>query len=71
MRYREGLQRRGHLAELCGATSEGDVRESLSGTIGRFVPDIVHAHDAYRTVIQLLGLRVLWVVSMSVENFRR
>ena len=69
MRYRDGLQRRGHLAELFGMTSEGGLRESLEGKIGRFNPDIVHAHDAYRMGIQLLGLRVPWVVSMRGEDF--
>ena len=69
MRYRDGLQRRGHLAELFGITTEGTLRESLAGKIGRFGPDIVHAHDAFRMGIQLLGLRVPWVVSMSGEDF--
>src|SRR5262245_27744054 len=45
-RYREGLQRYGHLCELFGGTSDGDLKQSLAGTIGRFKPDIVHAHDA-------------------------
>jgi glycosyltransferase involved in cell wall biosynthesis len=69
MRYRDGLQRRGHLAELFGVTSEGNLRESLEGKIGRFAPDIVHAHDAFCMGIQLLGLRVPWVVSMTGDDF--
>lgn len=69
MRYRDGLQRRGHLAEVFGATSEGDLKESLAGKIGRFEPDIVHAHDAFRMGIQLLGLKTPWVVSTSGEDF--
>ncbi len=71
MRYRDGLQRRGHLAELFGVTTDGDLRESLTGKIGRFKPDIVHAHDAFHMGMQLLGLRVPWVVSMSGEDFHR
>ena len=69
MRYRDGLQRRGHLAELFGVTTDGNLRESLEGKIGRFRPDIIHAHDAYRMGIQLLGLKMPWVVSMSGEDF--
>ena len=69
IRYRDGLQRRGHLAELFGVTTDGNLRESLEGKIGRFRPDIIHAHDAYRMGIQLLGLRMPWVVSMSGEDF--
>ncbi|MHC4512174.1 MAG: glycosyltransferase family 4 protein [Planctomycetota bacterium] len=65
-RYREGLQRRGHLAELFGGTGEGELKQSLAGTIGRFKPDIVHAHDAYRMGLQLLGLK-----SMSGEDFHK
>lgn len=68
LRYREGLQRRGHLCELFGSTGEGGIKQSLEGTIGRFKPDIVHAHDAFRTGIQLLGLRIPWVVSVSGED---
>lgn len=65
LRYREGLQRRGHLCELFGGAG---LRRSLEGTIARFRPDIVHAHDAYRTGISLLGLRLPWVVSTSGED---
>ncbi len=68
-RYRDGLQRRGHLAELFGATGEGELKQSLAGTIGRFRPDIVHAHNASRMGLQLLGLKMPWVVSMSGEDF--
>ena len=67
-RYREGLQRCGHLCELFGATSEGELKQSLAGTIGRFRPDIVHAHDAAAMGVQLLGLRTPWVVSLSGED---
>lgn len=67
-RYREGLQRCGHLCELLGATNEGGLKQSLAGTVGRFRPDIVHAHDAARTGMQLLGLRTPWIVSLSGED---
>jgi len=67
-RYREGLQQRGHLCELFGDTSEGGLKQSLEGTIGRFKPDIVHAHDAFRTGTRLLGLKTPWVVSLSGED---
>lgn len=67
-RYRDGLQRRGHLCELVGDTSDGELRQSLEGTIARFQPDLVHAHDA-RTAIPLLGLRRPWLVSMAGEDF--
>lgn len=67
-RYREGLQRCGHLCELFGATDEGGLKESLAGTMGRFRPDIVHAHDAARCGTLLLGLRTPWVVSLSGED---
>jgi L-malate glycosyltransferase len=67
-RYREGLQQRGHLCELFGGTSEGGLKQSLEGTIGRFKPDIVHAHDALRTGVHLLGLRTPWIVSLSGED---
>lgn len=70
-RYREGLQRRGHLCEVFGSTGEGGLKQSLEGTIGRFRPDIVHAHDAARMGIQLLGLRIPWVVSVSGEDLHR
>jgi len=67
-RYREGLQSCGHLCELFGGTSEGGLKQSLEGTIGRFQPDIVHAHDALRCGMQLLGLRTPWVISLSGED---
>jgi len=67
-RYRDGLQRRGHLCELFGRTSEGGIKQSLEGTLGRFRPDIVHAHDARRCGIQLLGSRTPWVISLSGED---
>jgi len=67
-RYREGLQNCGHLCELFGGTSEGGLKTSLEGTIARFRPDVVHAHDATRTGIQCLGLRTPWVVSLSGED---
>lgn len=67
-RYREGLQQRGHLCEVFGATCEGGLKQSLEGTIGRFKPDLVHAHDALRTGVHLLGLRTPWVVSLSGED---
>lgn len=67
-RYREGLQRRGSLCELLGGSSDGDLKQSLEGTIARFKPDIVHAHHASRTGVQLLGLRIPWVVSVSAED---
>lgn len=67
-RYREGLQHRGHLCEVFGDTSEGGLKQSLEGTVGRFKPDIVHAHDAFRTGIGLLGLKTPWVVSLSGED---
>lgn len=67
-RHRESLQQRGHLCEVFGDTTEGGLKQSLEGTIGRFKPDIVHAHDALRTGVQLLGLRTPWVVSLSGED---
>lgn len=67
-RYRDGLQRRGHLCEVFGDTREGGLKQSLEGTIARFKPDIVHAHDASRTGVHLLGLRTPWVVSASGED---
>ncbi len=67
-RWRDGLQGRGHLCEVFGSTTEGGLKQSLEGTIGRFRPDIVHAHDALRTGVQLLGLRTPWVVSLSGED---
>ncbi len=70
-RYREALQGCGHLCELFGATGEGGLKQSLEGTIGRFRPDIVHAHDAARTGVQLLGLRSPWVVSLSGEDLHQ
>ena len=70
-RYREGLPGRGHLCELIGGTCEGGLKQSLEGTIGRFRPDIVHAHDAARTGVALLGLRSPWVVSLSGEDLHQ
>lgn len=70
-RYRDGLQRRGHLCEMVGSSDEGALKQSLEGTLGRFRPDIVHAHDAARTAIDLLGLRLPWVVSVSGEDVHR
>jgi glycosyltransferase involved in cell wall biosynthesis len=67
-RYREGLQNCGHLCELFGGTSEGGLKTSLEGTIARFRPDVVHAHDATRTGIHCLGLRTPWLVSLSGED---
>ena len=67
-RYREGLQRCGHLCELFGGTGEGGLKQSLAGMVGRFKPDIVHAHDATRMGTKLLGLRTPWVVSLSGED---
>ena len=67
-RYREGLQRRGHLCELFGDAGEGSLKQSLEGTISRFKPDLVHAHDAWRTGIDLLGLRTPWVVSITGDD---
>ncbi len=68
-RYRAGLQRRGHLCEVLGQTEDGGLKQSLEGTIGRLKPDIVHAHDAARTGIGLLGLRLPWVVSLAGDDF--
>ena len=70
-RYREGLQSCGHLCELFGGTSEGGLKQSLEGTIGRFRPDIVHAHDALRCGMHLLGSRTPWVISLSGEDLHR
>lgn len=70
-RYREGLQQRGHLCELFGSTCEGGLKQSLEGTIGRFKPDIVHAHDALRTGVHLLGCRTPWIVSLSGEDLHQ
>lgn len=70
-RYREGLQNCGHLCELFGGTSEGALKQSLEGTIGRFRPDIVHAHDALRCGLQLLGSRTPWVISLSGEDLHQ
>ena len=67
-RYRGGLLRRGHLCEVFGGTSEGNLKQSLAGTIERFGPDIVHAHDAALSGLDLLGLRSRWVVSISGED---
>jgi len=70
-RYRDGLQRRGHLCEIFGATGEGGLKTSLEGTIGRFKPDIVHAHDATLMGMQLLGLHTPWVVSVSGDDLHQ
>jgi glycosyltransferase involved in cell wall biosynthesis len=67
-RYREGLQNCGHVCELFGGTREGGLKQSLEGTIGRFKPDVVHAHDALRVGVHLLGLRTPWIVSLSGED---
>jgi glycosyltransferase involved in cell wall biosynthesis len=67
-RYREGLQRRGHLCELFGDRDDGDLKQSLEGTLARFRPDLVHAHDAWRTGLQLLGLQIPWVVSVRGDD---
>ena len=40
-------------------------RRLKNAKIGRFKPDFVHAHDAFHLGMQLLGLRVPWVVYMS------
>jgi glycosyltransferase involved in cell wall biosynthesis len=68
LRYREGLQRRGSLCELFGGAGQGDLKQSLEGMITRFGPDLVHAHDATRCGVHLLGLRLPWVVSVSSED---
>lgn len=70
-RYRDGLLRRGHLCELVGDGGQGGIKRSLAGTILRFRPDVVHAHDACRSGIQLLGLRTPWVVSISGDDLHR
>jgi len=67
-RYRDGLQRRGHLCEVLGGVGEGGLKQSLEGTIARFRPDLVHAHDAARCGVHLLGSRTPWVVSLSGED---
>jgi glycosyltransferase involved in cell wall biosynthesis len=67
-RWRDALNSRGHLAELFGTDDDGDLKLSLAGTIGRFKPDLVHAHDAGRMGVGLLGLRLPWVVSVSGED---
>lgn len=67
-RYREGLQNCGHLCELFGGSGEGALKQSFEGTLGRFRPDIVHAHDAKRCGMQLLGSRNPWVISLSGED---
>jgi glycosyltransferase involved in cell wall biosynthesis len=67
-RYRTGLQQCGHLCEVFGGVGDGDLKQSLQGTLARFRPDLVHAHDARRCGMQLLGLRLPWVVSLSGED---
>ncbi len=68
LRYRQGLQRRGHLCELLGGEDEGGIKQSFAGAIERFKPDLVHAHDVYRCGLQVLGLRIPWVVSTSGDD---
>lgn len=70
-RYRNGLLRRGHLCEVFGDGSQGALKRSLAGTILRLRPDVVHAHDAFRSGIQLLGLRTPWVVSISGDDLHQ
>lgn len=67
-RYRDGLQQMGHLCEVVGSTGDGGLRQSLEGTVSRFRPDLVHAHDIHRCGLQLLGLRLPWVVSVRGED---
>lgn len=67
-RLRQGLQARGHLCELFGGAADGELKQSLEGTIGRFRPDLVHVHDAARVGIHALGLRVPWVVSTTGDD---
>ncbi|MDP6928240.1 MAG: glycosyltransferase family 4 protein [Planctomycetota bacterium] len=64
-RYRDGLSNRGH---ICEVFDRGVAGPSLEGTIERFHPDVVHAHDAHLNGISLLGLRLPWVVSTSGED---
>ncbi len=71
LRYREGLQRRGHLCELIGGADDGALKESLEGTVERFRPDLVHAHDVWRSGLQLLGMRLPWVVSVSGDDLHQ
>lgn len=66
-RWRDGLQSHGHLCETLGG-GEGGIKQSLEGTLTRFRPDVVHAHDALRCGVPLLGLRLPWVVSLSGED---
>src|SRR5690606_9508971 len=51
-----------------GDAGEGSLKQSLEGTISRFKPDLVHAHDAWRTGVDLLGLRTPWVVSITGDD---
>lgn len=67
-RWRDALMRRGHLCEVFGKDEDGELKQSLEGTIGRFKPELVHAHDAARMGPYLLGLRIPWVVSVSGED---
>lgn len=67
-RWRDGLQARGHLCETFGGGGEGGLTQSLEGTLTRFRPDVVHAHDALRCGVRLLGLRTPWVVSLTGED---
>lgn len=68
LRWRDALMRRGHLCEVFGTDHDGALKQSLEGTIGRFKPELVHAHDAARMGHLLLGLRMPWVVSVSGED---
>lgn len=70
-RYRDGLQQLGHLCEVVGSTGDGGLRQSLAGTLNRFRPDLVHAHDVHRCGLQLLGLRLPWVVSIRGEDLHQ
>jgi len=70
-RYRDGLQQLGHVCELHGADGDGGQQQALIDAIGRFQPDIVHAHDVRRCGVQLLGSRTPWVISVSGEDLHQ
>lgn len=70
-RIRTGLSRRGHLCELYGGAGDGTLHESLEGTLERFRPEVVHAHDVYRSGVSLLGLQTPWVVSVTGDDIYR
>ena len=70
-RYRDGLQQLGHVCELYGPSGEGGHEQPLAAAIGRFQPDIVHAHDARRCGVQLLGSRTPWVISIAGEDLHQ